>query len=64
MVERNGRIVPQVVSLGASDGFWTIVNSGLSEGDQVVMEVTSSTTQDFGFRVAGGGAVRTFNAPR
>ena len=45
------------VTLGASDDFWVIVDSGLTEGQQVLMEVVESVDpfqQFFG----GGGAIR------
>lgn len=32
------------VSLGNSDDFWTVVRSGLSEGERVVMDVSSSSS--------------------
>ncbi|MCH9009715.1 MAG: HlyD family efflux transporter periplasmic adaptor subunit [Chloroflexi bacterium] len=49
----------QPVTLGTSDGFWTIVYAGLSEGEEVVIEVQESTVQQLtgfrGFRARSGG---------
>lgn len=33
--------------LGNSDDFWTVVTQGLADGDQVVMEVSQSTSDPF-----------------
>jgi RND family efflux transporter MFP subunit len=49
------------VSLGASDDFWVIVESGLSEGQEVLMAVADEAMdpfQQFFGRGAGGGAIR------
>jgi RND family efflux transporter MFP subunit len=49
------------VSLGASDDFWVIVESGLSEGQEVLMAVADEAIdpfQQFFGRGAGGGAIR------
>ena len=35
------------VVLGNSDDFWTVVTQGLAEGDQVVMEVSQTTSDPF-----------------
>ena len=48
------------VSLGASDDFWVVVESGLSEGQEVLMTVADETVDPFQqfFGRAGGGAIR------
>ena len=51
-VMTNGRIEERVVVLGNSDDFWAVVEQGLAEGDQVVMETTQASTAGFGL---GGG---------
>ena len=53
---RNGEIVEVPVELGISDEFWTVVTKGLSDADQIAMEVkeASTTTSMWGGR--GGGA--------
>ena len=52
---RNDEIVEVPVELGISDEFWTVVTKGLSDGDQIAMEVKeASTTSMWGGR--GGGA--------
>lgn len=49
----------QPVTLGTSDGFWTVVYGGLSEGEEVVIEVQESTVPQLtgfrGFRARSGG---------
>lgn len=45
------------VTLGASDDFWVIVESGLSEGQEVLMTVTESV-DPFQQLFGGGGAIR------
>ena len=49
-VMEDGAIVERPVTLGNSDGFWAIVESGLSEGDEIVMRVLDEipTNQGFG----------------
>ncbi len=55
----NGRLEERAVTLGNSDDFWIVVESGLSEGDMVVVEAQSaSTTGSFGF---GGREFRRFS---
>ena len=55
----NGRLEERAVTLGNSDDFWVVIESGLSEGDMVVVESQSaSTTGAFGF---GGGQFRRFS---
>ncbi len=52
----------QPVTLGTSDGFWTVVYAGLSEGEEVVIEVQESTIPQLsgfaGFRARSGGGSR------
>ncbi len=38
-VMEDGAVVERPVTLGDSDGFWAIVESGLSEGDEIIMRV-------------------------
>ena len=38
MEDASGAIVEHPVTLGSGDGFFTIVESGLSEGDRIVMQ--------------------------
>lgn len=58
------------VELGASDDFWVVVESGLSEGQEVLMTVADSVDplqQLFGggnvIRLPGGGATETLRIP-
>ncbi len=58
------------VQLGASDDFWVIVESGLDEGQEVLMEVAESVDplqQLFGgggaIRIPGGGGGVSFSSP-
>ena len=54
---RNGEIVEVPVELGISDEFWTVVTKGLSDADQIAMEVKeASTTSMWGGR--GGSQFR------
>ena len=46
MVNEDGGIVERPVTLGSSDGFFAIVESGLSEGDRIVMQVLSESEFD------------------
>lgn len=54
------RIEEKAVVLGNTDDFWATVLSGLSEGDQVVMQSQQATTAGFGFSSLGGGFRRSF----
>ena len=55
-VMTNEGIQERRVVLGNSDAFWTAVREGLAEGDQVVMEVTQTTSDPFAaFRQLRGG---------
>ncbi len=38
------------VTLGSSDDFWVSVESGLSEGDQIIIESSDLATSEFSFR--------------
>ena len=60
MVNDRGSLEERNVVLGNSDGFWTIVQAGLSAGDQVVIEVLDANTQQLGFRGFGGGGGGNF----
>ena len=64
LVMSNGKVQEQPVSLGNSDGFWTVVTAGLQEGDEVAIEITEANTDPFaqirqqfqaGGRAGGGG---------
>ncbi len=50
-------IEDRAVSLGSSDDFWTVVESGLNEGDRVVMQAAQSASDIFG-------SFRSFNVVR
>ena len=54
-VVASGQVTDRVVGLGISDDFWTVVTSGLDEGEVIRMEVVGSNTTQFG----GFGALRT-----
>lgn len=59
-----GEVELREVILGSSDDFWTVVESGLSEGDTLLMQSQDATESFFGFgRGFGGGATRTLVAP-
>ena len=59
LVKRGSIFSEQPVTLGTSDGFWTVVYEGLSAGEEVVMEVQESSVQQLtgfrGFRARSGG---------
>ena len=55
LVINGGGVEERSVTLGSSDGFWTIVQGGLVEGDEVVMEVDGTSARQVGFRGVGGG---------
>ena len=48
-VMQDGVIVERPLTLGNSDGFWAIVESGLSEGDEIVMRVLDEIPSNQGF---------------
>ena len=54
----NGEIVEHPVTLGSGDGFFTIVESGLSEGDQIVMQVWSESELEVDVRFGPRGGRR------
>ena len=65
----NGEIVEQPVTLGSSDGFFTIVEDGLAAGDRIVMQALDDTELEEGgqFRLrggAGGGPSRGSQPPQ
>ena len=56
--DENGEIVEHPVTLGSSDGFFTIVEAGLVEGDRIVMQALDDSQLEegnFRFRGPGGG---------
>ena len=46
MMDEDGNIVERPIILSSSDGFMAIVESGLSEGDRIVMQVLSEAELD------------------
>ncbi len=48
LVSLDGEVTERPVTLGASDGFWTIVTSGVNEGEQLVSTSGSPTANIFG----------------
>jgi macrolide-specific efflux system membrane fusion protein len=57
MVSIKGEITEREVTLGSSDGFWTIALTGLEEGDMVVSTTLGGSTNPFsgaGMRIGGG----------
>ncbi|MDA0769220.1 MAG: hypothetical protein BZY79_05310 [SAR202 cluster bacterium Casp-Chloro-G4] len=55
LVSNGGSLEERVVVLGSSDGFWTIVQQGLSEGELYMIEIQDANAQQLGFRGFGGG---------
>lgn len=56
--DATGEIVEHPVTLGSSDGFFTIVEDGLAEGDRIVMQALDESQLEDGnirFRGPGGG---------
>ena len=53
-VMTNGTIEERPVTLGNSDDFWVVAVDGIAEGEQVVMEVTQTSTNQFTFGGFGG----------
>ena len=49
-----GEIIQQFVTLGTNDDIWVVIKSGLKEGDLIIMETESVSTQTSGFRFGGG----------
>ena len=44
----DGTLEPRNVTLGISDDFWTVVESGVSEGETILMTVVGADTSQFG----------------
>jgi hypothetical protein len=53
-VDTGGGIEERPVTLGQSDGFWTAVLAGLTEGEQVMIAGSSSSEQTAGFQAIRG----------
>ena len=53
----SGFVTTNVV-LGASDDFWVVVESGLAEGQEVLMTIAESVDPLQQFFGGGGGAIR------
>ena len=55
LLYKDNVITEQPITLGISDDFWTVVTSGLKEGDQIVMDVIGTdTSSGSNFRAIGG----------
>lgn len=60
----DGEVELREIILGNSDDFWTVVESGLSEGETLLMQSQDASESFFGFgRGFGGGATRTIVVP-
>lgn len=60
----DGEVELREIILGSSDDFWTVVESGLSEGETLLMQSQDASESFFGFgRGFGGGATRTLVVP-
>ena len=60
----DGEVELREIILGNSDDFWTVVESGLSEGETLLMQSQDASGSLFGFgRGFGGGPTRTFVVP-
>ena len=60
----DGEVELREIILGNSDDFWTVVESGLSEGEILLMQSQDASESFFGFgRGFGGGATRTIVVP-
>ena len=60
----DGEVELRELILGNSDDFWTVVESGLSAGETLLMQSQDASESFFGFgRGFGGGATRTLVAP-
>ena len=53
----DGTLKPREVTIGISDDFWTVIESGISEGETILMTVVGADTSQFG----GFGAVRAIS---
>ena len=60
LVSNGNSLEERTVVLGSSDGFWTIIQEGLAEGEQVMIEVQDANAQQLGFRGFGGGGGGNF----
>ena len=58
MQDAQGEIVERAVTLGSSDGFFAIVESGLSEGDRIVIQALSESELDGEVRFGPGSGRR------
>jgi multidrug efflux pump subunit AcrA (membrane-fusion protein) len=56
--DADGNIVEQPITLGNDDGFFTIVRSGISEDDRIVMQVLSESELDVDVNFGPGGRRR------
>ena len=60
----DGEVELREIILGNSDDFWTVVESGLSEGETLLMQSQDASESFFGFgRGFAGGATRTIVVP-
>ena len=48
IAKSDGTLEPRNVTLGISDDFWTVVESGVSEGETILMTVVGADTSQFG----------------
>ena len=64
--DENGDIIEHPVTLGSGDGFYTIVEDGLMEGDRIVMQALDEGQfeEDSRFRMRGGPPGRGGRPPR
>ncbi len=64
LLGEDGEVELREIILGNSDDFWTVVESGLSEGETILMQSQDASESFFGFgRGFGGGATRTIVVP-
>jgi len=54
LVSRDDELVSQAVVLGDTDGFWTIVEEGLRQGDLIVIDADEASVEQLTFRGFGG----------
>ena len=54
----DGTLEPREVIIGISDDFWTVIETGVSEGETILMTVVGADTSQFG----GFRAVRSFTS--
>ena len=55
----DGTLEPRNVALGISDDFWTVIESGVSQGETILMTVVGADTSQFG----QFGAIRAVSGP-